>query len=147
MPLCRTACVCLLLGTALGCGGPRTYPVEGRVTFKEDGAPMRRGQVVFEPIDSTQAVSASGYIDDDGYFILTTFKRDDGAFAGEYRAVVMPPFPTHGKDLDLLPTPRSSLVIDERYLTFDTSGLQFTVKKERNDIHIQVTKPGKRPGP
>lgn len=140
---CRVGVLCVLLGVASGCGGPRTYPVEGRVVFKEDGAPMRGGQVVFELVDSTKPLSASGTIDDDGYFTLTTFKSGDGAVAGDYRAVVMPPFPPHGKDLDLLPTPRSSLVLDERYLTFDTSGLRFTVKDEVNQIQIQVTKPAK----
>src|SRR5262245_32183270 len=98
----RGAWLALLLA-AVGCGGPRTYPVEGRVVFKEDGTPLRGGQVLFESVDASQTTSSSGIIDDDGYFRLSTFKPGDGAFAGDYRALVTPPFPPYGKDLDLLP--------------------------------------------
>lgn len=37
----------IVLGILAGCGGPKTFPVEGTVTF--DGKPVPKGMVTFSP--------------------------------------------------------------------------------------------------
>src|SRR5262245_13341051 len=89
------AAAVLALASAPGCGGNRTYPVQGRVVFK-DGAdirPLVGGLVVFEPLDPGGKDSARGEILPDGTFRLGTYKEADGAPPGRYRALVTPPTP------------------------------------------------------
>lgn len=142
----RSASVSLLISaliccTLCGCGD-KTYPVEGRVLFKEDGTPLSGGWVEFELIDSARSISARGPIDDDGYFRLGTFRADDGALPGDYRALVVPPAPVG--DPDSQRTPRSASVIHVRFLTYDTSGLTFTVAKKSNSFTIEVERPQRK---
>ena len=68
------AVLCLL---AAGCGGPsrpETVPVSGRVTYQ--GKPVPMGQIMFYP---DQGRPATGAIDADGNYRLTTFTTADGA--------------------------------------------------------------------
>ena len=100
----------LLAATVLaGLGGcrkgvdlPRTYPVKGKVVYK-DGTPLAGGMVDFRPTGQA-AGSVSGQIGSDGTFTLTT-RTDQGAAPGapegQYRVTVMPRFEgdqtkTHG---------------------------------------------------
>lgn len=69
---------------ALGCGGANT--VKGRVLL--DGQPVAGATVLFMPDPDGQGRPATGTTDSDGYFYLTTYRRDDGALPGTYRIVV-----------------------------------------------------------
>lgn len=131
----------LLLVFLAGCGSS-TYPVEGRVVFKGDGQPLRGGSVEFEPIDPDGRASAWGAVDEEGRFRLTTFQPGDGAIAGEHRVLVMPPSPSP-EELGRMATPRSSLVLDERYTSYETSGLRFTVTRDasKNKFQLEVERP------
>ena len=90
----------VLLGLA-GCGGPRLYPVHGKVTW-EDGAEARElagGLVICESVDGK--VGARGDIEQDGSFQLSTYKPGDGVLPGKHRVAVVeysprepPPPPT-----------------------------------------------------
>ena len=79
----------LALGMLPGCGdddlGTR-YRVSGRVTRK--GEPVTKGTVNFMPVDPLTGRAASGAIQSDGTYTLTTQDPDDGALAGDYRVVV-----------------------------------------------------------
>ena len=75
----------------VGCGGPPGMEkASGKVTFAD--GPMPQGEIAvvrFEPVPGTQAEGqskgASGDIQPDGTFVLTTMDKGDGAFVGEYK--------------------------------------------------------------
>src|SRR5262245_52525983 len=82
-----------VLGTA-GCSTDpdKTYPVRGVVVY-EDGQPVRElagGSVTFNPAEQGRAI-ASGSIEEDGSFVLSSKREGDGAVAGKHQAVIEPP--------------------------------------------------------
>ena len=87
----------VLAALALGCppGGPpppKTYPVQGRVVFK-DGQPMTGGAVEFRPSDPAAPIS-TGEVGPDGNFSLNCVvgtRKVAGAVAGTFQVTVMPP--------------------------------------------------------
>ncbi|MCI0463975.1 MAG: hypothetical protein L0Z62_44140 [Gemmataceae bacterium] len=123
----------------LGCGGGRTFPVRGKVVYR-DGKPFPGGLVVFQPVDAGNKHSADGEIQPDGRFELRTFHPGDGVVPGKYRALISPPHPAGDRGDKRVP--RSKLIAP-RYLSFDTSGLEFTVKAESNEFTIEVDRPGR----
>jgi hypothetical protein len=80
----------LLLGFCGGCGAkgagkmPDLIPVKGKVTFK--GQPLTIGTVRFEPDDFGRP--ASGKLQSDGTFVLTTLTEGDGVVAGHHRVAI-----------------------------------------------------------
>ena len=64
----------------------RTYPVSGHVQFA-DGEPVRTGTIELE--SKEHGTSATGTIQEDGTFVLGTYTPDDGAAAGNHRAIVV----------------------------------------------------------
>lgn len=71
-----------------GCGkkGPRTYPVTGIVKFA-DGVPVAGGIIEFSCSDPKS--TATGRIDSEGRFRLSTNRDGDGAVAGQHSVVVI----------------------------------------------------------
>jgi hypothetical protein len=121
----------VLLGLG-GCGANRTYPVEGKVLFK-DGTPVTGGLVVFESVDQP-TVCARGPIRADGSFRLGTFKTNDGAVPGRHRVLVTPPMPNSQREAMEPP-------IHPRFATYETSELEFTVEPGKNTFTIEVDRP------
>jgi hypothetical protein len=79
---------CLLF---VGCGErlPETVPVAGKVSW-QDG-PLTDGTVVFHPhhIEAGRPKRpATGKLQADGSFVLTTFRHADGAVPGDYRVTI-----------------------------------------------------------
>lgn len=77
---------------AVGCSNqPQVAPVRGVV--KLDGNPLPGGRIMFAPIASGEnkivGESAFGQIQQDGSFVLTTYKDGDGAVVGSHYPVVM----------------------------------------------------------
>ena len=71
-----------------GCGGssgPKTYKVEGTVTF--EGAPVEGATVSFEPTDST-GTSAGGTTDASGKYKLMASFGGNGTTPGAYTVTV-----------------------------------------------------------
>jgi len=126
----------LSLAVLVGCSGNgiATYPVEGIVTL-EDGTPLQTGTVEFNSIE--RDLTASGKIQSDGTFRLTTFKDGDGAVSGDHDAVVVQLISTEDlplHDHDHGPT------IDPKYSHYDSAGLSFTVHDDRtNAVKIVLT--------
>jgi hypothetical protein len=118
-----------------GCGNQRpAYPVEGKVVYP-DGQPLTEGTVEFETIEDIKTrLNARGEIQPDGTFRLTTYVDNDGAVAGEHRALVMPPLAVDNS----APVKRP---IKAHYRGYETSGLRFTVKPEPNTFTIEVQRP------
>lgn len=70
-------------------GGPKvkstTYPVDGKVYF--EGSPIPGAVVSFLP-SGKEGAKASGKVEADGSFRLSSFKPFDGAAAGDYQVTV-----------------------------------------------------------
>src|SRR4051812_5371136 len=80
----------LAMALGPGCRGPHPCRVAGRVVY-DDGetASDRVGAAVIFTSDELK-VSASGEIDRQGRFTLTMQRRDDGAWPGRYKVVIVP---------------------------------------------------------
>ncbi len=93
--MCRNLCLTLGVFLFAGCGGTseqssnllKPVPVKGTVTYK--GKPLTGGTIRFEPEDGGR--EASGNIEPDGSFSLSTFGSADGAVAGTHKVAVEPP--------------------------------------------------------
>ena len=67
---------------SVGCNSnPETAPVEGKVLL--DGKPLKFGSVMFQNAKGGQP--ATGEIQPDGSFTLSTYAPEDGAVVGEHR--------------------------------------------------------------
>jgi hypothetical protein len=74
-----------------GCGGPKMAPVKGRVVF--NGQPVKEAAVTFSPTGAGNQLDAgkpgTGFTDEDGNFVLSTFKNYDGAIVGTHSVNVV----------------------------------------------------------
>jgi hypothetical protein len=120
----------ILLGTISGCGKEPIYPVEGKVLDKEGKAfPDLAGSTV--EFDSLEAkVSASGTIQEDGSFQLSTKKQNDGAWVGKHKVLI-------GRKFFNVDTP-APRVIPAKYEDYATSELTAEVKPGKNTIIFHV---------
>ena len=121
--------------SAAGCGEGRvkTYPVAGKVTFA-DGEPVRSGTVELESTEF--GTTATGRIEDDGSFVLGTFTSNDGAAAGEHRAIVVQMIIADGLVEHEKDHGRS---VDVRYGDYETSDLTVEVlPQESNQIQLTL---------
>ncbi|HXG09456.1 MAG TPA: hypothetical protein VNK04_06675 [Gemmataceae bacterium] len=140
-PWIGALCLVGLLGTGCG-GGPKTYPVKGKVVYP-DGTPLTGGIVEFEALASEVGqVNARGTIREDGTFEVSTLfpgtdKERDGAVAGEHRVLVIPPLLT-----DEAMAKGAKPAVDPRYRRYETSGLKVKVNPDVNEITLTVKKPG-----
>jgi hypothetical protein len=126
--------VLVLAAVAPGCGSGR-YPVTGRVTY-EDGSPVEEGTVIGEAEVNGKAVGVQGNIEKDGSFRMGGEKAGDGAFPGHYRVLVMPRALGESEKAEgKIPA------IDGKYGKYETSGITFDVKPEKNNWPITVTQP------
>jgi hypothetical protein len=113
--------VAVVLAPCWGCGSAGSSPselisVKGKVTYK--GQPLAKGLVQFAPRNTGR--EASGQLQADGTFVLTTFKEGDGAVAGKHRVSI--------SELD------KSLARDRalrKYASPNTSGLTAEVSPEK----------------
>ena len=87
----RFALILITLVPCWGCGQPSpattpvaTVPARGKVTYKNK--PLTKGSIVFEPTD--RGKDATGKIQPDGSFELTTYKDKDGAVLGTHKVYV-----------------------------------------------------------
>lgn len=129
----------LLLLPAMGCGSGR-YPVTGRVAY-EDGSPVEGGTVIAEAEVNGKPVGVQGNIGIDGTFSWGANKPGDGAMPGQYRVLVVP---VALGDSELAEGKRPA--VSGKYGKYETSGLTFEVKREKNVFNITVTKPAPSSG-
>jgi hypothetical protein len=118
-----------------------TYPVTGKVVFKDNGAPACTGvSVVFESTKPPYTRSM-GAIGPDGNFVLSTDRPDNGAMQGEHRVSILP-FAADGSGANL--TPKISKEIDPKYLEFSSSGLVYTIQPQGvNNFTIELERASK----
>jgi hypothetical protein len=125
-PLFIAICVCLMLP---GCGNknPKTIQVQGKITYR--GKPLDKAEVQFSPIsDKSQALRriASGEVDANGVYSLSTFTRGDGVLPGDYMVTVTPVKRKSGIDGEEV-APKPSALVPEVYLRTDTTPLKATI--------------------
>lgn len=135
------AAAVLSCGVLAGCGGPKTYPIQGRIVFADDQSPA--GDLAGYGVTAVCAdpsVTGVGVVQPDGSFTLSTFDEKDGAVAGTYRVALTPPLP-YGDE------PAAPLLIDRRYLTPDTSGLEFDVPAAEEVVVLAVERIAAEEGP
>lgn len=135
------ATICFL--AASGCSSQlETYPVKGMVEF-ENGRPVVLGTVEFLSLD--HKLNASGTIQEDGTFELTTFEEGDGAVAGKHKCVVIQM--VIGEDITRSHRASTVGVVDPRYGSYDTSGLDATITEGKNEVKLIVRGMKRQPAP
>lgn len=141
------ACMLLLIGcvvlTSIGCNrGPKIVVAEGVVQF-EDGSPVVVGTVETKSL-AYEDVQATGKIQRDGSFKLTTVVDGDGAAVGEHQCVIVQFVMTEGLTGH---KPSTQGVVNPKHRNYSTSGLKFTVPDEgTKSIKLVVTGVPKLPG-
>lgn len=140
----RRACgrawlIVALIAATSGCGrsgGLETAPVRGKVTL--DGQPFTSGgSVVFQP--QGRGKMATGQVEADGTFTLSTYASGDGATIGKHNVMVRPPVARVVNENED-PKPVTS-PIPKKYMSLTTSGLEVDVKAgQTNEIPIDLRK-------
>ena len=143
----------LAVSAALAAGGcgpglPETAPVQGTVTY--DGKPVTQGKIAFFPETGRPA---SGQIQPDGTYTLTTFSTDDGALLGKHVVTIESMTSTGGEQPKsfeqemaraLDPTKRppgqpvAKWLVPERYSNRNTSGLTAEVAPGKNTLDFNL---------
>ena len=119
---------------AMGCGGGEAvHQVRGHVQAA-DGRRATFGTVEF--MSEAGGKVASGAIQRDGSFRLSTFRAGDGAVAGRHRVIIVQVI-----DTEHLPLEKHRHVLDvhPRHARYETSGLQVTVEPgKQNSFELVV---------
>jgi hypothetical protein len=88
--LAGLATVCCVLFTGCGKTPYEVAPVQGRVTI--DGRPVTQADIMFAPRAKAGTPNAGkpafARLDDNGYFILSTYSEKDGAVVGDHTVTV-----------------------------------------------------------
>jgi hypothetical protein len=121
----------IALCLSIGCGySPTTYPVSGKVVAAKGGKPISGGMITFQ-LDKDPTLTATGEIQKDGSFTLTTYyvssnygASKPGAPTGEYSVTVEP---AYGDEL-----PNS--------IVGNSVSKKFTVKEGENSFVIELEK-------
>jgi hypothetical protein len=135
LSLAVTAAALLLIcfyfpGNLFGRDRPRVYPARGQIFF--DDKPLVDANVVLAPVwtDEPDFPRPHAIAGPEGAFALSTFGKDDGAPAGEFRVLV-----TWFKKTEQVLTEGSPLpknLLPARYGRFATSGLTVHVNSGEN---------------
>lgn len=129
---CALAGSLALLAASCGDGGPKLYPVSGKVLY--NGQPAEGATVVLHPADP-KAPKPSATAGADGSFTLQTHPHGEGAPAGDY-AVVITWYPPNSRGVE---NPNNKL--PDRYADATRSGLKATVKAGPTELEpFQLTK-------
>jgi ABC-type sugar transport system substrate-binding protein len=134
---------CLVLVAVVGCGTEGFNSVTGTVKFS-DGTPLTRGLIIF----SSETVSPRGSIEPDGKFTLYTGEKP-GAPAGRYKVFFSNVDTADGyvpaeeeAAREAAEAAGTGLLIDRKFLSIETSGIEQEVKAGSNKFDIIVEKPG-----
>jgi hypothetical protein len=126
-----------LLAVGCGDGGPPVdiHPVSGKVLLA-GGKPLDSGTIYFEPVNAP-ALKASGKIQPDGTFTLTTRKEGDGAAEGDSNVYILP--------AEAGATTKGASRLAREFMDPESSGITVTVKPGANTLEPIVLKPQARP--
>ncbi|HWE39456.1 MAG TPA: hypothetical protein VG406_23090 [Isosphaeraceae bacterium] len=117
--------VLLAIAPCWGCGrgqaaaAPvKTLPVKGTVRY--NGKPVTQGTIKFEPEGPGR--EATGAIQPDGTFTLSTYEPDDGAVPGPHRVAIT----------------GAGATVPQKYSNFSSSGVEVEVAPDRSDYPIDL---------
>ncbi|MEQ8836399.1 MAG: hypothetical protein RID07_06305 [Lacipirellulaceae bacterium] len=131
---------CLIVITC-GCdSGPEIAPATGKVYYNDQPLPF--GSVMFQP---AKGQPATGKIQPDGSFVMSSFSPEDGATVGPQK-VRINCYSSQSPAAQSKPVvgERSigALLIPRKYTSFDTSGFTAEVKAEGNEpFEFRLTGP------
>lgn len=114
--------ICLVI--AHGCSpsssttGALTTPVRGKIVL--NGKPLSKGTITFEP--EGPGKDASGEIQPDGTFVMTTYKKDDGTVLGKHRVSIN----------------FTDKLVPVRYKSFATSKVEVDVTEAQAEYPIEL---------
>ena len=148
--------VALLLVALPGCPGGgelETAPVQGSVTY--EGKPVTGGSITFRPTQAaggaggaTTGKPASGAVQADGSFVLTTYEASDGAVVGQHEVMYTAPTVELPYDEDNPPEGYEKLPVPESpYQGLVPKTKQVEVKAGGNDFTIELVRPEGAGGP
>ena len=132
-----------------GCGDDglgRRYAVSGRVV--RQGQPVTKGTVNFLPVEVAKGRAATGAIQPDGWYTLTTQDPGDGALTGDYRVVISLVDVDDSKlektpgGIPILNQPKKVQVknlVPPKYSDPAQTVLKFTVEPRSNTYDIELT--------
>ena len=126
----------LILSTlsVVGCGGPDIVEVTGKVTY--NGEPLPAGTVMFQPVGGEHSQPATGEIQSDGTFKLTTREQGEGATVGSNRVLVNSYEPTTNSGGGEATVGKSR--IPTKYTRYGTSGLTVDVKPGMDPVLLEL---------
>ena len=130
--------VMLSMSLIVGCGSDQLplSAVSGQVTL--NGRPLTNAKVVFLP---ESGPAASGDLDAEGRFQLTTYTRHDGAVIGQHRVTVVPVVLGVILEPGKLPQPPPPIEgpdIPTRYQQAATSTLRCEVSEDGKPVRLQL---------
>jgi hypothetical protein len=128
-----------LLVSVVGCGrrGAAMAPVGGSVSYQ--GKPLNFGGVIFQP--GAGGSCATGVIQSDGTFQLSTPGSGDGAVIGTHRVAIScfesqsPDFPPTKPGTEPV---IGKLLIPRKYVSPATSGIVVEVKAENEPFRFEL---------
>jgi len=112
-------------------------PLRGKVTFKEDGSPLTRGQVCF----ATDTFSARGTLSADGTYRVTSVKANDGIPPGLYKVYIFGAETPLDEPTGGMGAARTELLIARKYTNAETSEITVQVDGKTRQFDFQVEKP------
>jgi hypothetical protein len=119
----------------VGCSDqPATAVVKGKVTY--NAKPVSSGTIMFVPAGAGPA--ATGEIQPDGTYTLTTFKDGDGAVLGSH-AVMVTAFEGRPDGLPEDKVFHAQELVPPKFSNTATSGLTAEVGKGENTINFDLT--------
>jgi len=123
---------------------PKLGTVHGKVNYK--GKPVESGTVTFNPIPGKggeTGQNATGQIEADGSYVMTTFSTGDGAILGQHIVAVV--VREKGSENQGKPKPDSTIdysmpkiVTPSKYASVETSPLRCTVREGDNTFDIDL---------
>jgi hypothetical protein len=120
---------------ALGCGDANRVNVRGKVTFSDDGSPLTRGIVCLD----NDKVMARGTLQSDGSYAIGVEKDGRGIPPGSYKVSIL--FAQEEIPGGAPYSPRYNKLIDERYASRHTSGIELVVDPSTTRFDITVDRP------
>ena len=83
--------LCVIMILAAGCDKhPRLVTVHGKITLA--GKPVGPGDILFIPnkAKGSSGKTAIGHFEEDGQYVLTTYKNNDGVIIGHHTVTITP---------------------------------------------------------
>ena len=135
MRFCLYSIVVVVALVAVGCGDANRVNVRGKVTFSDDGSPLTRGIVCLD----NDKVMARGTLQPDGSYAIGVEKDGRGIPPGSYKVSIL--FAQEELPGGAPYSPRYNKLIDEKYASRHTSGIELVVDPSTTGFDITVDRP------